>query len=287
MKRFLKFIVLCLMMVLFVFVTHTETIFYGAFNNVKDVVLQWIQPEQEEVETYDPLYNIYYEQLTDIEKQLYAKIITCANAYEESFKPYDASITEENIENAYQAVLFDHPEIFWLDQKYSYQYLENMGIVEINLAYNETINNIEENRQAFDNACNEIIQNASVFEQDEEKEIYVHDKLIELIDYDENASLNQTIYSAMVNHSTVCAGYSKAFQYIMEQLNIPCYYVIGRSEEQDHAWNIIYVNGTWKNVDVTWDDGLEDPYYFFNKSDEEFNQTHARDEVSASLPTCE
>ncbi len=286
MKKLLKFLIFCLFVVSLVFVTHTENIFYGMYENVKDVVLEMFG-QQEEIVEYDPLYNIYYEQLTDSEKRLYSKFITCANEYETSFKPFDSNITEKNIENAYQAVLFDHPELFWLDTTYSYQYYENMGIFEVDITYNETINNIEENRQLFDNTCNQIIQTASVFETEEEKEIYVHDQLTSMIEYDENASLNQTSFSAIVNHKTVCAGYAKAFQYIMDQLSIPCYYVVGQSEGEEHAWNIIYINQTWRNVDLTWDDDLQDPYYFFNKTDEEFSQTHTRDEASALLPTCQ
>ncbi len=258
---------------------HTDSVLYD--------VKEYFGLSDETYQTYDTAWNIYYDSLTEIEKKIYAKMIECANSYEESWKPFDTTITEENVENAYTAVLYDHPELFWLDLGYSYQYLENMGIVEIHLSYNETINDIDEAKQLFEESVNTIVNNANAYGSDEEKERYVHDILIEMIEYDESASLNQSAYSALVNHRTVCAGYAKAFQYLMQKLDIPCYFVVGQSEGQQHAWNLVYIDSRWMNVDVTWDDGLEDPYYFFNKNDSFFQESHSRDLISQSLPTCE
>ncbi len=279
MKRLFRFLLICGFIGIVYLCWNTDTILYE--------FKEYFGMQEESYETYDPAWNIYYASLTETEKKIYSKMIECANSYEESWKPLDTSITEENVENAYTAVLYDHPELFWLDLGYSYEYLENMGIVEIHLSYNETINDIENNKQLFEESVNTILENANAYESDEEKERYVHDILIEMIEYDESASLNQSAYSALVNHRTVCAGYAKAFQYLMQKLDIPCYFVVGESEGQQHAWNLVYINNTWMNVDVTWDDGLYDPYYFYNKSDSFFAESHTRDLKSQFLPICE
>ncbi len=279
MKRLFRFLLICGFIGIVYLCWNTDTILYE--------FKEYFGMQEESYETYDPAWNIYYASLTETEKKIYSKMIECANSYEESWKPLDTSITEENVENAYTAVLYDHPELFWLDLGYSYEYLENMGIVEIHLSYNETINDIENNKQLFEESVNTILENANAYESDEEKERYVHDILIEMIEYDESASLNQSAYSALVNHKTVCAGYAKAFQYLMQKLDIPCYFVVGESEGQQHAWNLVYINNTWMNVDVTWDDGLYDPYYFYNKSDSFFAESHTRDLKSQFLPICE
>lgn len=279
MKRLFRFLLICGFIGIVYLCWNTDTILYE--------FKEYFGMQEESYETYDPAWNIYYASLTETEKKIYSKMIECANSYEESWKPLDTSITEENVENAYTAVLYDHPELFWLDLGYSYEYLENMGIVEIHLSYNETINDIENNKQLFEESVNTILENANAYESDEEKERCVHDTLIEMIEYDESASLNQSAYSALVNHRTVCAGYAKAFQYLMQKLDIPCYFVVGESEGQQHAWNLVYINNTWMNVDVTWDDGLYDPYYFYNKSDSFFAESHTRDLKSQFLPICE
>ena len=264
-----------------------ETIFTSFFHNVKDIFTGQLLQEEKEVVVYDDLYHLYYALLDEKEKRIYAKIIDCTNALETTLKPYDADITEKNIANAYQAVMFDCPELFWLEQGYSYEVLENMGVVSVTLSFHETAEDLAEHQQLFQKASEEIVQNALVYPSDEERERYVHDALCERITYDLEATMNQSAYSALVNHQTVCAGYAKAFQYILKQLSIPCAYVTGSAEGEDHAWNIVFLDGSWWNVDVTWDDDLEDPYMFFNLKDDVFDETHARSEMSAFLPACE
>ena len=54
----------------------------------------------------------------------------------------------------------------------------------------------------------------------------------------------------------VCAGYATEFNYIMSNLGIPC--VVVRSGMANrgagHAWDWVFIDGQWKEVDVTWND---------------------------------
>ena len=97
--------------------------------------------------------------------------------------------------------------------------------------------------------------------------------------------MNQTAYSALVNRQTVCAGYARAFQYLLQQLGIPCYYCTGYAGES-HAWNIVSLDDGYYNVDVTWDDTEGGNYDYFNKTDQDYAGTHMRQELSVYLPPC-
>lgn len=238
-----------------------------------------------ENETFDATMNPYYEMLDENEKTLYAQLYANAQNLEPAFAP-SASVSEDQLENVFEAVFYDHPELFWLDTGYTYQYTSDGKIVEVDLKYNETANDINTSKSAFDNAAAQIIAGAKQYGDQEGQERYVHDAIINATDYDLNASLNQSAYSALVNHATVCAGYAKAFQYIMQQLGIPAYYVTGTSENEDHAWNIVLINGQYTNVDLTWDDTSGERYRFFNKSDGEMNDSHTRTGLSVNLPVC-
>ncbi|MDE5950842.1 MAG: hypothetical protein K2H12_04590 [Acetatifactor sp.] len=121
---------------------------------------------------------------------------------------------------------------------------------------------------------------------DYEREKYVHNRLLELVEYQSGAPMSQSAYSALVNGKTVCAGYARAFQYLMQQLGIPCYYCTGYSGE-NHAWNIIYLYGEYYNVDLTWDDTEPATYKFFNKTDQDYATTHARRSLAQKLPACD
>lgn len=234
-------------------------------------------------ESFDVTYNIYYEMLDDNEKQLYAQMYANASSGASSFAPV-VQLSTDQIQTVFEAVFYDHPKLFWLDTGYSYQYTEDGTVVAIVMKYNDTINNLSEAQNAFNNQVNAILQDASQYASPADKERCIHDDLLNLIQYDQNASLNQSAYSALVNHSTVCAGYAKAFQYVMNQAGIPTYYVVGTSEGEDHAWNLVYLNGTYVNVDLTWDDTGNSPYRFYNLTDDEMNQSHTRTGLSVNLP---
>lgn len=55
-------------------------------------------------------------------------------------------------------------------------------------------------------------------------------------------------------NQSVCAGYARAFKMLCDAVNIPCLYVSGHVSEELHAWNLVYVNNSWYQVDVTHDD---------------------------------
>lgn len=232
--------------------------------------------------------DIYYTMLNQTEQQLYAQFYANAFNLNQTFTVKE-DVYPEELQTIFQTVYYDHPELFWLDNTYSYQYDMNSGkVISVTLGFNSTADDIDASKQAFDAAANAIISGAQNYQSDYEKEKYVHDALIQMTEYDLNADMNQSAYSLLVNHRTVCAGYARSFQYLMNQLGITTYYVVGTSEGQDHAWNIVMLDGNYYNVDVTWDDaaGDSDPYYFFNLADDEFNEYHTREGLSVNLPSC-
>lgn len=94
---------------------------------------------------------------------------------------------------------------------------------------------------------------------DEDKILLVHDRLIAWCEYDYDNFNSVSIpknsaraFGAIVNKSAVCAGYTRAFVYLMKKLGIDCEYI--NSSSLDHAWNIVTLNGKRYHIDTTWDD---------------------------------
>lgn len=228
-------------------------------------------------------YFPYYLMLESDLKPLYRQIYTNAIAQVTSFVPaVDVSLEELN--TVFEAVFNDHPELVLLETGYSCMYLEDGTCVEITLEYNDLIDN-EPGRIDYVNKCMELLQEADALGSDIEKEKYIHDALAEMAAYDMNAPYNQVAYSAIENGRTVCAGYARAFQMLMIELGIPCYYCTGYAGEA-HAWNIVLLDGKYYNVDLTWDDTDPMTYDYFNKTDAEFADTHIRTGLSVYLPAC-
>ena len=232
---------------------------------------------------FDTTYYPYYGYLSDDAKTLYKQIYANALALETSFVPV-VPITVSEVVNVINAVYHDHPELFWMESGYTYKYTEDNICVHVNLNFNETANNIEESKAKFEESANAIIDVASALENDYEKEKYVYKVLMDCVEYDENAELHQSPYSALVYGKSVCAGYARAFQYIMLELGVPTYYCTG--ESQGHAWNIVKLDGGYYNVDVSRGDTKSSPERYFNRTDEDLRGTHKRSGYSTILPKC-
>ncbi len=234
--------------------------------------------------TFDPMFYPYYEMLNDKGKHLYRQIFANATALNTNFSPVEQASSGE-VKTAFEAVCNDHPELFYMDTAYAAKCLRNGECVEIQLQLNSTASNLDNAMAQFSQKSEEILGGARNAGTNYEKERYVHDRLIELVDYSLTAPMNQSAYSALVNGKTVCAGYARAFQYLMQQLGIPCYYTTGYAGE-NHAWNIVSLEDGFYNVDSTWDDTSPATYHYFNKTDEDYATTHVRDGLSIYLPAC-
>ncbi len=234
---------------------------------------------------FDQNFYPYYHLLQGPERELYKQIYANAFSLTERFKPCQ-KIYSTQIGRVMEAVFNDHPGLFWVDTAYGCKYDPDGKCVEITLQFNSTAQKLEQSQTTFAEKAEEILSGARGLSSDYEKEKYVHDKLLSKVTYNADATLNQSAYSALVNGQTVCAGYARAYQYLLQQLGIPCYYCTGYSGE-NHAWNIVKLYGDYYNVDVTWDDTDPYTYDYFNKSDEEFASTHVRRGLSVKLPACQ
>lgn len=88
--------------------------------------------------------------------------------------------------------------------------------------------------------------------------------------YDPMAALapeSSTPYNPLVEGKGICLGFAVTFQLFMDMLDVPCITVIGAANQslEDHAWNMVSLDGRWYCVDSTWDTGLsEKNWRYFN-----------------------
>ena len=107
-----------------------------------------------------------------------------------------------------------------------------------------------------------------------EKARIAHDLICKKIKYDHDymkpvskTPYHQTAYSVFCDDYTVCAGYTKAFTILMNGAGVDTLSVTSK----EHAWNMICINDSWYNIDLTWDDldgqyDMEVMYGYFNRS---------------------
>lgn len=234
--------------------------------------------------SFDSTIYPYYGMLDTRTQSLYRQIYANANSLQRNFAPAVA-ININQLKNAFEAVCNDHPELFWLETGYSCKYRSDGSCVEITLEFNRLASDLGNAKTNFQTQAQNLLGGAQSLSSDYEKEKYIHDALLTRVEYNTSSELNQSAYSALVNGETVCAGYARAFQYLMQQLGIPCYYCAGYSGE-NHAWNIIRLQGDYYNVDTTWDDTNPATYDYFNGTDADYARTHVRQGLSVYLPAC-
>ena len=261
----------------------------GINNEIDDEEAALLQNEIDQGQTgdgltFDALFYPYYTMLDEPGKHLYRQIYANAMALNDRFSPVE-DVSVNSLRNIFAAVYNDHPELFWVDTAYSCKYKRSGQCAEIDLQFNNTAQNLATEKAVFEEKAKEIINVARSLGTSYEREKYVHDALIEKVDYVASAPMNQSAYSALVNGKTVCAGYARAYQYMMQQLGMPCYYCTGYAGER-HAWNIVGLDDGYYNVDATWDDTDDGTYDYFNKTDADYARTHLRQELSINLPPC-
>lgn len=94
---------------------------------------------------------------------------------------------------------------------------------------------------------------------DTEKCLLVHDRLAEWCEYDYAGYLagavpdeSHSAYGPLVLHTGVCQGISYAFDWMMDELGVEDCYIA--SDELNHGWNMVTLNGESYFIDNTFDD---------------------------------
>lgn len=105
----------------------------------------------------------------------------------------------------------------------------------------------------------------------------VYDYITANVTYDHNMTkgdLTYTAYSALINKTSVCAGYANLFYKMATDAGLDARYIANNT----HAWNIVRVGDKWYNLDATWDAGKNpNAYYYFLISDDGFlDSDHCR-----------
>lgn len=249
------------------------------------------------------IYDDLYSHKEDLKTGLYTldfDIAFNALLHEDS----GAEILEKDFQLAVNALVFDKPEIFYLDITKMYL-LTEITTFGPKKTYRVSIgpsNNVPYLSSSFSNI--ETIRNAEFqienlvqslrFSNDKYYQIReIHDFIVENTEYDETVSKSNiyNIYGTLINKEAVCEGYAKTFKYILDKLDIPCIIACGigqnsKGQTESHAWNYVKLNDVWYAVDVTWDDPViigngsvtnEMRYHYFLRGSNSFFKDHTED----------
>ena len=255
-------------------------------------------------------FTVYYDQLSDFEKKIYAVLEKTVSTAESAVTLSNVNIDnfKNSIERVSIALHYDRPEYFWFKGGYSATWYGDGKNVNITLKpeYYQYVSSIfdDEGKMSELRAAVKNVASLARLHSDDDYEriIFVHDYLVKNAIYDHDA-LDEALrtshspsceyifsaYGCLVNAKTVCSGYSKAFQLIMRELGYDATYIVGDAGEP-HGWNCIYLEGKGYFIDITWDDfdleNKEIPFYDYAFiTNDMLSRTHKID-MEFKAPLC-
>ncbi len=159
------------------------------------------------------------------------------------------------------------PYLFYAGTSYSVSRSSTTNlVVSIGMGYSSAyknsdgsikINKIKKMRTKLDAAVNTALEQVNSNMTDTEKALILHDYLVANTKYTESKSdvYRLSEVGALIKHKANCQGYSLAYEILMKKCGISA--AIVSSSKMSHEWNRIKIDGSWYNVDVTWDDPID------------------------------
>lgn len=260
----------------------------------------------------------FYNQLNSNAKSIYSQIVNNFDLLKAGDKTIDFSNdtadADTNFQTAWDALMLDNPNIFFINTsnitlqsksdrkiwektpRYSYKLMPKQG-KKYYMDTWQTQDEVENAIKEVDEKAKNIIASAKGSRYDKVK--YIHDYIVDNAEYDNSDRTNNgNIYGLLIEKNAVCEGYAKAFQYLLNLLDIPNIIVYGEginsnNNAEYHSWNYVQMDDEkWYAVDTTWDDPIvigngritEDikHEYFLKGSDSFFNNHKESNDVSGT-----
>ena len=141
-----------------------------------------------------------------------------------------------------------------MDTKAGVTYLRTNTYIQVSSSEYPSVNSIVQSAVA---KCNSETNGS-----DYSKALWLHDWLLEQLDYD-NSLKWSSAESALTRNTGTCQAYERAYAKLLSAAGIE------NAETRDtydgHTWNAMKLDGKWYQVDCTWDDSSEN-YYNFNRT---------------------
>ena len=177
------------------------------------VLFAYAEPSGKIIPAQDDAVHYCRTHLSEEEQLLYDALLACALSEDPTAKGGEFQISHDPagdefktmFHTCYNALLFDHPELFWLSVssssfRYSYRRLiMNEGGYSVSIQLSDSFPDKDEQMKALDSAAEEFLADIDLADSAPNVALAIHDKLIDLVSYDKEAasSLDKDLKAAL------------------------------------------------------------------------------------------
>lgn len=230
-----------------------------------------------EVKNSEDFYKVVRYGLSNFEDSLTLDIRNYSGSYKDDFK---------DVYNRARASAEDFTRVknYSSGLKYSANSMRMTLTFEYKYSKDEFKKRVENVRVALNKARHVVANQITSSLGDFEKELVLHDYIVNNTRYDIENEKKDTIpdssfeeYGALVLGVAVCEGYSRAMKLMCDLSGIECIIATGSSITRGigHAWNIVKIDGEYYHLDLTYDDPVTEDgtnvlkHDYFNLPDSE------------------
>lgn len=256
--------------------------------------------QERQIDASEEVLYYGYQSLSKEEQKVYRQIAEGLEQQEAEIRI--TPLSEERLMTVFNMVMIDHPEYFWIEGEFQYTTVEDLNentktAIQLMPVYTVEKEQTESLKQQIEQQADAWIAEIDAPFDAYEKIKSVYELLIREVEYDETSLYNQTIQSVFLEKKTVCMGYAKATQYLLNKMGIFCTLVTGNILDEvnsSHAWNLVRIGENYYYVDTTWgspgynaqgdrEDAIS--YSYLCCSDKIISATHKANE-DILLPSC-
>lgn len=196
-----------------------------------------------------------YKQLSAKEQTLYNNIVDSVMNLE-SVVPIPEGMSKDDVVKVYTVVYNSEPQLFWMGSTLS------AGTSFATLSFKTSDKNeIASMQKEIDKAAASILSKANGYSGTVSKLKVFYDTLVLQSEFSKSESgYNCSVYNGLTGKGNLqCAGYAKTMQYLCDMAGIEACVVVGTNSNGDsHAWNVVYCQNGYYNIDATWGDPIND-----------------------------
>lgn len=223
----------------------------------------------------------YYNLLSDNAKIAYTLIMNDIKNHPEKIEI--PNLTKDELNDVFLALSYDNPSLLCLgsSSELKFEKLKFYFVPQ----YSSDVDTCNTKTNELNEQTDSIIMSMPNGMSDYDKELYIHDYICQncVYDMDCDMTVSSTAYDALIDGKTVCEGYARAAQLLLNELGIYNYLIVGeavnsKNIRESHMWNIVSIDGENYHLDLTWDDYDEDgkniSHAYFNLNDELVSKNH-------------